>query len=71
MNSQKIVKINDKEFDTDTINQIKKIKKNKIIRQLTKNNNKNQSMNIYSNNKSFLLNDTIKDNINEIKKNLS
>ena len=70
MNYQKIVKLNDKEFDTDTINQIKKIKKNKIIRQLTKNNNKNQSMNIYSNNKSFLLNDTIKDSINEIKKNL-
>ena len=68
MNSQKIVKINEKEFDTEIINQIKRIKKNKLIRQLTKQNSKNHSMHINSNNKTFLLNDTIKNNLNKTKK---
>ena len=71
MNSQKIVKINDREFDVDTINQIKKIKKNRLIRQLTKQNSKNHSMSINTNNKTLLLNETIKDNINKPKKKYS
>ena len=72
INSQKFVKINEKEFETETINQIKKIKKNKLIRQLTKQTSKNHSMNINTKNNTFLLNDNaFKNNINKEKKKFS
>ena len=68
MNSQKNVKLNEKEFDTETINQIKKIKNNKIISQLAKQSSKNHSFHLNSNNKALLLNDTIKNNLYKTKK---
>ena len=71
MNSQKNIKLNENEFDTETINQIKKIKKNTLIRQLTKQSSKNHSMHLNSNNKAILLNDTIKNNLNKTKKKYS
>ena len=71
INSQKLVKINENEFETETINQIKKIKKNKLIRQLTKQTSKNHSMNINTKENSFLLNDNIKNNLKKTKNKFS
>ena len=68
MNSQKIVKTNNKEFENKTINEIKKAKKKKIIKQIKKQTSKNHSMNLNSNNDIILLNDTLKDNMHKSKK---
>ena len=74
MNSQKIVKTNNKEFESKTRNEIKRIKKNKILKQSTRQNSKNHtnhSMSINLNNKTLLLNKTIKDNMYKTKKKYS
>ena len=65
-NLQKNSKLNDKDLDYKS-----KIKKNKLIRLLTKQNSKNHSISINSNHKTLFLNDTFKDNVNKTKKKYS
>ena len=67
MNSQKNIKINNKEFEKNIITQAKKLKRAHLIRQLTNQKSKNHSMNLKKNDKDLFLNDNIK-NLN-IKKN--
>ena len=67
MNSQKNIKINNKKIEKNIISQAKKLKRAQLIRQLTKQKNKNHSMNLKKNDKDLFLNDNIK-NIS-IKKN--
>ena len=71
MNSQKIVQMKNKEFESKTRNEIKRIKKNKILKQSTRQNSKNHNMSINLNNKTLLLNKTIKDNMYKTKKKYS
>ena len=67
MNSQKNIKINNKVFEKNILEQAKKLKRAHLIRQLTNQKSKNHSMNLKKNDKDLFLNDNIK-NIN-IKKN--
>ena len=64
INSQKLVDLKEKELNLD---KIKKIKKNKIIKQIKIYGKKNHSMTMNDSNKILFLNETIKETIKKIK----
>ena len=71
ISSQNLINLKDKDLNLEMINHIKKIKKNKIMKQLTKYGNKNNSMTFNNPKKVILLNDTLIDTINKAKKKYS